>query len=69
MASAFCSNADRPGLLGQSMLATDAIHAARNSRMVEVIGLTFLGVICGFFEMEAFGVADAGLVFAEEGTD
>jgi hypothetical protein len=37
--------------------------------MVEVIGLTFLGVICGFFEMEAFGETDAGLVFVEDGTD
>lgn len=33
MNSAFCESTDSPGLEGQSILATVAIHAARNSRL------------------------------------
>ena len=44
MASFFCSNEERPGLLGQSIFATDAIQAARNSRMVDVMGFKEIGV-------------------------
>ena len=42
MASALCSSALNPGLLGQLMLATVAIHAARNSRGVSAMVLVFV---------------------------
>ena len=49
MASAFCSSADNPGLLGQLILATVAIHAARNSRGVSAMVFTvlLLSCVCG----------------------
>ena len=49
MASAFCSSADNPGLLGQLILATVAIHAARNSRAGSAMGFTvlLLSCVCG----------------------
>ena len=52
MASAFCCSVLNPGLLGQLILATVAIHAARNSRMaLRSLDLTIELSVVIFFEV------------------
>ena len=79
MASAFCSSAVKPGLLGQLILATVAIHAARNSRgtaakvlvggmatgagCTGVSGLT--GAIAGVLTVSVRGATVTGLGVAQ----
>ena len=48
MASIFCESTANPGLLGQLILATVAIHAARNS--VVAFGRVVVAVVVSCFE-------------------
>lgn len=84
-ASAFCSSVDSPGLLGQLMLATVAIHAARNSRngvttvfgtavlvwTCLVGGLLFIGFGCSSFGTftGALGVGAGCCVISSAGVE